>query len=191
MKVLIVDDEALARLRLRSLVESLPELAAQVIGEAADADEALTMLREEAADVVLLDIRMPGRDGVRLAAALGKVAQRPAVIFVTAHAEHALKAFELEAVDYLTKPVRRERLLAALQRVLPRLAVAANCRSACAGSPASPTPTERGSARPSTRLRRRSRASGSSSTISTRSGGSGGFTAAPRCARCTDRKSVV
>ena len=125
MKVLIVDDEELARLRLRSLVESLPELAAQVIGEAADADEALLMLREEFADVVLLDIRMPGRDGLRLAAALGKLPQRPAVIFVTAHAEHALKAFELEAVDYLTKPVRRERLLAALQRVQPRVASSA------------------------------------------------------------------
>jgi len=124
MKVLIVDDEELARMRLRSLVESLPELGAQVIGEAANADEALMMLRAEFADVVLLDIRMPGRDGLRLAAALRKLAQRPAVIFVTAHAEHALKAFELQAVDYLTKPVRRERLLAALQRVQPRVASA-------------------------------------------------------------------
>ena len=125
MKVLIVDDEELARLRLRSLVESLPELDAQVIGEAGDADEALAMLREEFADVVLLDIRMPGRDGVRLAAQFSKLPQRPAVVFVTAHAEHALKAFELEALDYLTKPVRRERLLAALQRVQPRRAAAA------------------------------------------------------------------
>ena len=125
MKVLIVDDEELARLRLRTLIESLPELDAQVIGEAGDADEALAMLREEFADVVLLDIRMPGRDGVRLAAQFSKLPQRPAVVFVTAHAEHALKAFELEALDYLTKPVRRERLLAALQRVQPRRAAAA------------------------------------------------------------------
>jgi two-component system response regulator AlgR len=125
MKVLIVDDEALARLRLRSLLESLPELDARVTGEATDADEALLMLRAESADVVLLDIHMPGRDGLRLAAALRKLAPRPAVIFVTAHAGHALRAFELEALDYLTKPVRRERLLAALQRVQPRVAAVA------------------------------------------------------------------
>ena len=129
MKVLIVDDEALARLRLRSLLDGLmettPELAVTITAEAADADEALLALRDQAADVVLLDIALPGRDGLRLAAALKALPQPPAVIFVTAHAEHALQAFELEALDYLTKPVRRERLLAALQRVLPRLVAAA------------------------------------------------------------------
>jgi two-component system response regulator AlgR len=75
-------------------------------------------------DAVLLDIRMPGltpHEGLHLAARLKAMPQPPAVIFVSAHAEHALKAFELEAVDYLTKPVRRERLLAALQRVKQRL----------------------------------------------------------------------
>ena len=93
MKVLIVDDEELARLRLRSLLASLPELGAQVTGEAADADEALMMLRAEPADVLLLDIHMPGRDGLRLASALRKLARPPAVIFVTAHAGHAIRAF--------------------------------------------------------------------------------------------------
>jgi two-component system, LytTR family, response regulator AlgR len=121
VKLLIVDDEPLARMRLRSLLEGLPELEVQLIGEAGDADEALLQLRAQAADAVLLDIRMPGRDGLRLAAALKSLPRPPAVIFVSAHAEHALKAFELEAVDYLTKPVRRERLLAALQRVQLRL----------------------------------------------------------------------
>ena len=121
LRLLIVDDEALARLRLRSLVDSLPEAGAVVVGEAGDADAALALLQDAAAAAVLLDIRMPGRDGLRLAAALQALPRPPAVVFVTAHAEHALQAFELEAVDYLTKPVRRERLLAALQRVRQRL----------------------------------------------------------------------
>lgn len=118
MRVLLVDDEALARLRLRSLIEQgLPELGAHVIGEAADADQTLALLRDQAVDVVLLDIQMPGRDGLRLAAALKALPQPPAVIFVTAHSDHALQAFELQATDYLTKPVMRERLRAALLRV--------------------------------------------------------------------------
>jgi two-component system, LytTR family, response regulator AlgR len=125
MKVLIVDDEALARLRLRSLMDAKPGLTSEVIidavHEASDAHEAWALLREQAIDVLLLDIRMPGPDGLRLAARLKQLPTPPAVVFVTAHAEHALKAFELEAVDYLTKPVRRERLQAALQRVQQRL----------------------------------------------------------------------
>ncbi len=123
LRVLIVDDEALARLRLRALLQDIAEPASTVVGEAADADHALLALRATPADVVLLDIRMPGRDGLRLASALKSLPQPPAVVFVTAHAEHALKAFELQALDYLTKPVRRERLAAALQRV-PRQATA-------------------------------------------------------------------
>jgi two-component system response regulator AlgR len=124
MKLLLVDDEALARLRLRSLIDSLPELAAEVVGEAGDARSALALLQTTPADAVLLDIRMPGmtaNEGLRLAAELRKMQQPPAVIFVSAHGEHALAAFDLDAVDYLTKPVRRERLLAALQRVAQRL----------------------------------------------------------------------
>ena len=123
MRILIVDDEALARLRLRTLIEDLGDPHAQITAEAADADEALLALRDQAADVVLLDIGMPGRDGLRLATALKALPQPPAVVFVTAHAEHALQAFELEALDYLTKPVRRDRLHEALQRVQQRLAL--------------------------------------------------------------------
>ena len=123
MRILIVDDEALARLRLRTLIEDLGDPHAQITAEAADADEALLALRDQAADVVLLDIGMPGRDGLRLATALKALPQPPAVVFVTAHAEHALQAFELEALDYLTKPVRRDRLHEALQRVRQRLAL--------------------------------------------------------------------
>ena len=123
MKLLIVDDEPLARLRLRTLLEDTTELALQICGEAGDADSALQALAELDIDVVLLDIGLPGRGpnaGLRLAAALKALPRPPAVVFVTAHAEHALRAFELEALDYVTKPVRRERLLAALQRVQPR-----------------------------------------------------------------------
>lgn len=122
MKLLIVDDESLARLRLRSLLQSFSELTFEVIEEADSARTALACLQAQPVDALLLDIRMPGPDGLRLAAKLKQMPQPPAIVFVSAHAEHALKAFELEAVDYLTKPVRRERLLAALQRVQQRLA---------------------------------------------------------------------
>ena len=131
MKLLIVDDEALARLRLRSLIEgladSVPVLAGVSVVEAADAEAAWHALQATAFDALLLDIRMPGTSGLELAERLQHMPEAPAVIFVTAHAEHALQAFELEAVDYLTKPVRRERLQAALQRVQQRL----NPRPAC------------------------------------------------------------
>jgi len=122
LRVLLVDDEPLARLRLRSLIEALQPPLAEVAGEAADAEAALALLqRQPAIDLLLLDIRMPGRSGLQLAEALQAMPAPPAVVFVTAHGEHALKAFELEAMDYLTKPVRRERLQAALQRVQQRL----------------------------------------------------------------------
>ena len=122
MKVLLVDDEALARIRLRSLIEQgLPDVGAFVVGEAADAEQALVFLREEpVVDAVLLDIQMPGpkqHAGLRLAAVLKALPRPPAVVFVTAHSEHALQAFELQATDYLTKPVMRERLREALLRV--------------------------------------------------------------------------
>jgi len=125
LRVLVVDDEPLARLRLRSLLDGMDSPAVQVLGEAADADEALRWLQQGSVDALLLDIRMPGRSGLALAEALKALPAPPAVVFVTAHAEHALKAFDLEAVDYLTKPVRRDRLQAALQRVAQRLQPAA------------------------------------------------------------------
>jgi len=123
LQVLLVDDEELARLRLRGLVHDSVEPKAQVVGEAANAAQALVWLAEHNCDLVLLDVQMPGRDGMQLAAELKRQPAPPAVVFVTAHAQHALHAFDLEAVDYLTKPVRRERLHAALQRVAQRLAL--------------------------------------------------------------------
>ncbi|PPE71645.1 response regulator transcription factor [Caldimonas thermodepolymerans] len=121
LRVLIVDDEELARLRLRSLLAECQAPAAEVAGEAAGAVQALSWLAGNRCDVVLLDVQMPGADGTQLAAQLRTMEQAPAVVFVTAHAEHAVTAFELEAVDYLTKPVRRERLQAALARAAERL----------------------------------------------------------------------
>ncbi len=121
LRVLLVDDEPLARLRLRGLVADCTEPVASVVGEAGNAGQALGWLAENSCDLVLLDVQMPGRDGTQLAAELRRLPQPPAVVFVTAHAEHALRAFDLDAVDYLTKPVRRERLHAALQRVAQRL----------------------------------------------------------------------
>src|SRR4030095_843662 len=122
LKALIVDDEPLARMRLSGLLKEMASPKVEVAGEAGDAGEAMTWLNRNAAvDLVLIDIQMPGMPGTQLAALLRQRANAPVVVFVTAHAEHALHAFELEAVDYLTKPVRRERLLAALQRVAQRM----------------------------------------------------------------------
>lgn len=117
LQVLIVDDEALARTRLRALLADCVEPAASVAGEAGNAAEALALLRSRVFDAALIDVGMPGPDGLVLARMLRALPHPPAVVFVTAHAEHAVAAFELEALDYLTKPVRIERLQAALQKV--------------------------------------------------------------------------
>ena len=120
IRVLLVDDEAPARMRLRALVEATTDPPVRIVGEAESAAEAERVLATQGVDLVLLDIAMPGVDGLQLAQRWRALADAPAVVFVTAHAEHALRAFELAAADYLTKPVRRERLQAALQRVAQR-----------------------------------------------------------------------
>lgn len=118
LKVLIVDDEPLARDRLRALLSDLAvQLPSEVVGEAANGLLALEILREQTVDVVLADIRMPGMDGIELATHLGRFEKPPAVIFTTAYDNYAVQAFDLNAVDYLLKPVRAQRLLAALQKV--------------------------------------------------------------------------
>lgn len=117
LQVLVVDDESLARSRLRTLLGDCTAPAASVGGEAANSAQAMELLQRLPFDAILLDVHMPGADGLALAQALRSLAQPPAVVFVTAHAEHAVAAFELEAVDYLTKPVRLERLQMALQKV--------------------------------------------------------------------------
>lgn len=120
LRILIVDDEPLARLRLRGLLADCVQPAIAVVDEAGSAAEALHALARQPVDAVLLDIHMPGMDGMALARKLREQEDPPAVVLVTAHAEHALQAFEVDAVDYLTKPVRRARLQEALARVALR-----------------------------------------------------------------------
>lgn len=119
MRVLVVDDEPLARARMAALLGECAGV--EVVGSVGDGESALAALDELQPDALLLDINMPGTDGVALAQRLAGRA-RPQVIFCTAYEAHALKAFELGAVDYLLKPVRLDRLRDALQRAQRRLA---------------------------------------------------------------------
>lgn len=114
LKVVIADDEPLARERLRTLLGDLPDV--ELVAEAGDGRQALHACAEHDPDVVLLDIAMPGIDGLEAARHLAAFEPRPAVVFCTAYDAHALSAFEAAAVDYLVKPVRPERLQAALER---------------------------------------------------------------------------
>jgi len=115
VRVLIADDEPLARERLRDLLAALPGI--ELVAEAGDGREALHACAEHSPDLVLLDIAMPGIDGLEAARHLAAFEPRPAVVFCTAFDAHALSAFEAQAIDYLVKPVRPERLAAALERV--------------------------------------------------------------------------
>jgi two-component system response regulator AlgR len=114
MKVLIVDDEPLARERLQDLLADFPGM--EVAGTAANGRAALEAAEASSADCVLLDIAMPVMDGLEAARHLSTFPQPPAVVFCTAYDEHALAAFEAAAIDYLVKPVRRDRLHAALEK---------------------------------------------------------------------------
>lgn len=117
LRLLIVDDEALARGRLRSLLSDCTAPAACVVAEASNVVDAMHCVTHQTIDAVLADIHMPGANGLTLAHHLRALPSAPALVFVTAHTEHAVDAFELEAVDYLTKPVRLERLQSALQKI--------------------------------------------------------------------------
>jgi two-component system, LytTR family, response regulator AlgR len=117
LNVLIVDDEPLARSRLRTLLGDCTEPKVTVGGEAQNTTDALVWLNKTPFDAVLLDIHMPGDDGLALARAIKSLQHQPAIVFITAHAEHAVEAFELTATDYLTKPVRLERLQNSLQKI--------------------------------------------------------------------------
>lgn len=118
LKILLVDDEPLARQRLRTLLDDISiQFPTEVVGEAGNGLAALACIREQAVDVVLADIRMPGMDGIELAGHLGAFEKPPAVIFTTAYDNYAVQAFDLNALDYLLKPVRTQRLLTALQKV--------------------------------------------------------------------------
>lgn len=117
LQVLIVDDEPLARTRLRRLLADCRQPEAVAAGEAGTAAHAMTLVRNQAFDAVLLDVQMPGADGMALAAAWRELPESPPVVFVTAHPEYAVRAFEVDAIDYLTKPVRLQRLQTALQKI--------------------------------------------------------------------------
>lgn len=115
MKVLIVDDEPLARSRLKRLIAQLSQF--KVVGEASDTTMALDLVHSQQPDVLLLDIAMPGTDGIDFATELLALPTPPAVIFVTAHPEHALNAYQAAPADYLLKPVSAERLQQSLEKV--------------------------------------------------------------------------
>ena len=114
LRVLVVDDEPLARERLSHLVEELP--AVELAGVAASGEEALLLAGRLRPEVVLLDIRMPGMDGLETAHHLARMPEPPAVIFTTAFDQHALAAFDAQAAGYLLKPVRPDKLQEALER---------------------------------------------------------------------------
>jgi two-component system, LytTR family, response regulator AlgR len=114
LKLLIADDEAPARNRLRELLSDMSEV--NIVAEAKNGQEALNLSNDYQPDIVLLDIRMPGMDGIEAAHHLQKMIKPPAVIFTTAFDNYAMQAFDLNAVDYLLKPIRFERLQAAIQK---------------------------------------------------------------------------
>jgi two-component system LytT family response regulator len=119
LRVLVVDDEPLVRGGIRALLER--EADVRMLGEARNGREAVERIRELRPDLVLLDVQMPGMDGLAVVAAL-EPEERPAIVFVTAHSEYAIRAFDLHAVDYLLKPFDAERFATALRRARARMA---------------------------------------------------------------------
>jgi two-component system response regulator AlgR len=117
IKVFIADDEEPARERLKELLGDIAEeIPTTVVGEARNGLETIEQLPQSGAEMLLLDIQMPGMGGLEVARHLATLADPPTVVFVTAHERHAVEAFELNALDYLLKPVRAERLAAALRK---------------------------------------------------------------------------
>lgn len=117
IRLLIVDDEPPARRKVRRFLEGEPEI--EIIGEAGDGPAAIAAIRSRHPDLVLLDIQMPGADGFEVIEALGN--ERPHIIFITAFHEHAVRAFDVEALDYLLKPFDAERFALALERAKGRI----------------------------------------------------------------------
>lgn len=120
IRAIIVDDEAPARSELHYLLDETAQV--EVVAEASNVREAIEHLKEYGGDLMFLDIQMPGATGLQLAEALGSLKYPPAVIFVTAHSEHATDAFDVDAIDYLLKPVQTERLQKALVKAKKYLA---------------------------------------------------------------------
>ena len=135
-RILIADDEAPARQRLRDLLDEIrPTFPLAIVDEARNGREALDVVTREKVDVVLLDIRMPEMDGMEAARHLAGMPQPPSIVFTTAFDAYALKAFEVNAIDYLLKPIRRERLLAALGKTRAEPPVSREALAAAANMP--------------------------------------------------------
>jgi two-component system response regulator AlgR len=135
-RVLIVDDEAPARARLRDLLDDCrAEYPLVIADEAANGREALEVLGRDRIDIVLLDVRMPDMDGLEAARHMSGMVRPPAIIFTTAFDGYAIKAFEVNAIDYLLKPIRGERLLAALRKVRATAPVSRGALDAAANKP--------------------------------------------------------
>jgi CheY-like chemotaxis protein len=147
VRCLLVDDEPLARERLHALLDEA-RAEVEVVAEAAGGEEAASLLREHDPDVVFLDVQMPVLDGFDVVDLMqGTVSDRPHVVFVTAHDEHATEAFEVQALDYLTKPVRLERLNDTLRRVREHAGTETGPRGARTRSPHH-SPASDGTAKP-------------------------------------------
>ena len=135
-RILIADDEAPARARLRDLLDECREaFPLAIVEEARNGRDALEVVNREKIDVALLDIRMPEMDGLEAARHMAGMAQPPAIIFTTAFDAYAIKAFEVNAIDYLLKPIRRERLLAALRKTRSAAPVSRDALDAAANQP--------------------------------------------------------
>lgn len=117
LRTLVVDDEKLARDRLCGFLRAIADV--EIVGEAANGPEAVAMIEDRRPDLVLLDIQMPGMDGFGV---LRQLKHRPDVVFATAHDDHAIRAFEVQAADYLLKPISRDRLSEAVRRIRDRRA---------------------------------------------------------------------
>ena len=136
IRAMIVDDEAPARSELNFMLLETGQV--EVVAEASNVREAIEQLKDCGCDVMFLDINMPGATGLQLAEALMKISRPPAVVFVTAYGEHAVKAFEVNAIDYLVKPVENERLYQALAKVKQHISMVNK------NSPAERIPVEKG-----------------------------------------------
>jgi two-component system response regulator LytT len=136
IKAIIVDDEAPARSELHFLLDETGQV--EVVAEASNVREAIECLKDKGGDVMFLDIQMPGASGLQLAEALGRLKYPPAIVFVTAYSEHAAKAFDVNAIDYLVKPVETDRLLKALAKVKNHLS------NSSKGTQAERIPVEKG-----------------------------------------------
>ncbi len=139
LRCLLVDDEPLARQRMARLLAEIAEPRCEVVASAGNAVEAMGALQQQAADVVFLDIHMPGLDGLAFAKKLGEMGQSAAIVFVTAHAEHAVDAFALHAADYLTKPVKAQRLQDCVDRIAARPAASPSASVSSTGPATSGT----------------------------------------------------